>query len=276
MAGAFLVTLRETLEAALVIGVILGSLVKVGRLELARHVWRGVAGALLASIGTGYAFEALVGGFEGRSEQIFEGVLMFSAVAVLTFMVGWLQKSNRALKGSIQTRVDEAVNGNPAAGIASLAFVLVLREGVETILFLRAVLVGSEARGAFLGGLAGVAGAIALSWLVFKSAVKLDLRAFFAVTGGLLLLVSAGLLAHGLHELVEAGVAPALLAHVWDMSRFVAEDGLAGSFLKALFGYNANPSLLEVLGWASYLGFFATRQALNLRRTAGSGVARPA
>ncbi|MEW6698589.1 MAG: FTR1 family protein [Bacillota bacterium] len=262
MGGAVLITFREVLEAALIIGIILGYLAKVGENRLARYVWWGTGLALLASAVTGYLFEVLAGGFEGRSEEIFEGVVMLVAVGILTSMILWMQRQSRTIKGEIQARVDQAIGGNTVASIAIFAFVSVFREGAETMLFLKAALVSGTQQGVFVGGLAGILGAVLIAWLVFKNAIRLDIRKFFVVTGTLLLLVAAGLFAHGIHELQEAAVLPTIIEHVWDINFILDEKGLIGSFLKALFGYDGNPSLLEVLAWISYLAFFGTKYVL--------------
>lgn len=275
MGGALLITLREALEASLIIGIILGYLAKVGQIRLARYVWWGAGLALLASAITAYLFEVLAGGFEGRSEEIFEGIVMLAAVGVLTSMILWMQKQSCTIRGEIQSRVDQAIRSNGVAGIAVLAFVSVFREGVETVLFLKAALVSGTQQGVFVGGLAGILGAIVIAWLLFKTAVGLDLRKFFVATGTLLLLFAAGLFANGIHELQEASVLPVIVEHVWDINYLLNEEGLVGSFLKALVGYNGNPSLLEVVAWAGYLAVFGTRYALAVGRPAGSaGTAR--
>lgn len=270
MGGALLITLREALEASLIIGIILGYLAKVGQIRLARYVWWGAGLALLASAIAAYLFEVLAGGFEGRSEEIFEGIVMLAAVGVLTSMILWMQKQSRTIKGEIQNRVDQAIRSNAVAGIAVLAFVSVFREGVETVLFLKAALVSGAQQGVFVGGLAGILGAVVVAWLLFKTTVRLDLRKFFVATGTFLLLFAAGLFASGIHELQEASVLPVIVGHVWDINYLLNEKGLVGSFLKTLVGYNGNPSLLEALAWAGYLAVFGARYALAVGRPAGS------
>lgn len=266
MGGAFLITLRETLEASLIIGIILGYLAKIGENRLVRYVWWGTGLALFASTVTGYLFEVLAGGFEGRSEEIFEGVVMLVAVVVLTSMILWMQKQSSAIKGELQACVDQAISSNAVAGIVILSFVSVFREGVETVLFLKAALISDTQQGVFVGGIAGILGAVFIAWLFFKKTAGFDLRKFFMATGTLLLLMAAGLFAHGIHELQEAAVLPTIIEHVWDINNILDEKSLVGSFLKALFGYNGNPSLLEVLGWTGYLAVFGTRYALAVGR----------
>ncbi len=265
MLGAFVIALRESLEAALVIGIILGYLSKVGRPRLAGSVWAGAIAAVAASAITGYLFQRFTGGFDGRAEQIFEGLVMSGAAVILTFMVVWLQKQGRAMKTELESRVGGALGSDPALSLAGLAFLTVLREGVEMVLFLKAALVSSSGRGVFVGGLAGIGAAAILAWLLFRTAVRLDLRKFFAVTGALLVLFAAGLVARGLHEFQEAGLVPALIEHLWDSGRWLSEEGTAGALLESLFGYSASPSLLQVLGWLTYLLVFGARYVHGLR-----------
>jgi len=254
--GALLITLREALEASLVIGIILGYVAKVGRPRLAGRVWAGVAAAGLASAAAGYLFERFTGGFEGPAEQVFEGTVMLGAVVVLTSMIIWMQKQSRGIKGELQARLDEAIRTDAAWGVAGLAFLSVLREGVEMVLFLKAALLSETERGVFWGGLTGIAAAVVLAWLLFKTTVRLDLRRFFAITGALLVLFAAGLVARGLHEFQEAGLLPALAERIWDTERWLSEDGVVGSLLGSLLGYSSRPSLLQGLGWAGYMIVF--------------------
>lgn len=269
MGAAAVVMLREGLEAALIVAVLLGYLRKVGQPGHARYVWAGVAAAVAASGALAVAFRLLVGGFEGRAEQLFEGAVMLAAVAVLTSMILWMQSQARYLRARLEQRVRQALSSGQLLGLFGLAFVAVLREGVESVLFLAAVFLVQPTVAGAAGAVLGVAGAAALAYLLFRAALKLDLPRFFFYTGLLLVLVAAGLLASGIHELQEAGVLPVLTQPVWDTGHLLDESGVVGSFLKALLGYNADPSLLELMAWVAYVAVVGLRYA-------GATRARPA
>jgi len=252
MFASALITLREGLEAALIVGVVLAYLGKIGRPDRRGAVWGGVAAALAASIVLAVALQALGAQFEGRAEQIFEGTTMFLAVLVLTYMIFWMRGQGHRLRGRLEGEVGAAVSGGQGWALAGLAFFAVFREGVETALFLSAAGMAAEGARILWGGLLGLAAAVILGWLIFNTTANIPLRRFFDVTSLLLLLFAAGLLAHGVHEFQEAGLLPTWLAPVWDINPILPESSLVGSFMKALFGYNGNPSLLEVTSYLVY------------------------
>lgn len=252
MFASALITLREGLEAALIVGVVLAYLGKIGRPDRRGAVWGGVAAALAASIVLAVALQALGARFEGRAEQIFEGTTMFLAVVVLTYMIFWMRGQGHRLRGTLEGEVGAAVSGGQGWALAGLAFFAVFREGVETALFLSAAGMAAEGARILWGGLLGLAAAVILGWLIFNTTANIPLRRFFDVTSLLLLLFAAGLLAHGVHEFQEAGLLPSWVAPVWDINPVLPESSLVGSFMKALFGYNGDPSLLEVTSYLAY------------------------
>jgi high-affinity iron transporter len=222
---------------------------------------------------TGALLFFTIGELEGRSEQIFEGIAMFSAVAVLTWMIFWMRRQAVSIKQDLEARIQGAIAAGSALGLASVVFFAVLREGWETALFLFAICESSSPGATAIGAVIGLAIAITLGVLLYRGSRALNLRQFFTVTGILLIVFAAGLLAHGIHEFQEAGVLPMTIEHVWDTNGIVGEDSRVGEFLTALFGYNGNPSLLEVLAWASYLALaltFFLRPLLSWRRTASA------
>jgi high-affinity iron transporter len=254
MVAAFLITLREGLEAALIVGIVLSVLRRLDRSERAPAVWWGVLVAILASVAGGIALNALGVAFEGRGEEIFEGVAMLVAAGVLTWMIFWMQRQSRGIKTSLEGEVKLATaTGTSNWALFSLAFVAVVREGIETVLFLTAAAFGSTPEETLLGGALGLVVAGGLGWLIFVTGKELNLKAFFRATGILLLLFAAGLVAHGIHELQEANLFPVVIEHVWNLNSILDENSGLGSFLKALFGYNGNPSLLEVVAYVLYL-----------------------
>lgn len=252
MFASALITLREGLEAALIVGVVLAYLGKIGRPDRRSAVWGGVVAALIASIALAIALQALGAKFEGRAEEIFEGATMFLAVAVLTYMIFWMRHQGHRLRGALEQDVRVAVSGGQGWALAGLAFFAVFREGVETALFLSAAGFATEGTRVLWGGLLGLAVAVVLGWLIFNTTTHIPLRRFFDVTSLLLLLFAAGLMAHGVHEFQEAGLLPTYVAPVWDVNPVLPETSLVGSFMKTLFGYNGNPSLLEAFSYLAY------------------------
>lgn len=252
MLASFLLSLREGIEAALIIGIVLGALRKLHRTDMAPAVWYGALSAVLVSLVMGVVLTAFGLSLEGAAEQIFEGVAMLLAAAVLTWMIFWMNRQARSIKGELESGVDQALSAGGRRALFSLAFLAVVREGIELALFLTAATFATDPRSTILGSLLGIGVAILLGWSLFASTVRLNLRRFFQVTGFLLILFAAGLVAHGVHEFNEAGWIPSVVEHVWDVNPILDEDSTAGLLLKALFGYNGNPSLTEVLAYLAY------------------------
>ncbi len=271
MFASALITLREGLEAALIVGIVLGVLRKMGRTDRSRLVWAGVLAAVGVSIAAGLAFNALGVAFAGRGEAIFEGLAMLLAAGVLTWMIFWMQRQGRKIEADLETDVRRAVTEESAWALFSLAFVAVVREGIETVLFLTAAAFSATAAQTLIGGAAGLIVAVTIGYLIFAAGKELDVRAFFRVTGVLLVLFAAGLVAHGVHELQEAALLPTIVEHVWNVNPILDENSTAGQFLKALLGYNGNPSLIEVL---SYVGYYLAVGAGIYRGTRSSDEGR--
>ena len=206
--GAGVVVLREGFEASLVVGIVLAFLDRTGRRDGFVAVWAGVAAALMVSLAVGIALFAAGKELEGRSEKIFEGVVMLTAAALLTWMIFWMRNRARTLRREIEGRTQAALDAGSALGLALVVFVGVAREGVETALFLFSAVEGSSTAVSFLGAILGGAAAIGLGYLFYRGSHRLNLRWFFTITSSLLLLFAGFLLASGLHELAEAGLLP--------------------------------------------------------------------
>jgi high-affinity iron transporter len=250
---SFLLSLREGLEAALIIGIVLGALNKLRRSDLSYIVWWGTTSATAISLIIALVLYGIGVSLEGTAEQVFEGATMFLAAGVLTWMIFWMHRQARKIKSELEMEVRQAISGSGAGALFLLAFLAVLREGVELALFLTAATFTASSQSIVVGALLGLGLAVVLGWSLFTATVRLDLRRFFLVTGGLLILFAAGLVAHGVHEFNELGWIPALVEHVWDINPILDEKSTLGLILKSLFGYNGNPSLSEVL---AYLGYF--------------------
>ncbi len=254
MLGSLLITLREGLEAALIIGIILAYLARTDNRQAFKPVWIGTALAVLVSLIAGAAIYLLAEEFSGRAEEIFEGLAMFVAAGVLTWMIFWMRKQAINIKAHLHTQIQSILTSGSSLSLVILAFVVVVREGIETVLFLFAATRVAESALLFtVGGFLGLAIAIGIGYSIYKGTSRLNLRAFFNVTSLLLIVFAAGLLAHGIHEFIEAGIIPPLVEHVWDINHILPEKETFGLFLKAILGYNANPSLIEVIAYPLYL-----------------------
>ena len=255
MLAALLLALREGLEAALIVGIIVGTLARLGLAPLRRAVWAGVGTAVGLSLTVGGGLYALGLALEGTAEQVFEGTTMLLAAGVLTWMLFWMQRHAPHLRQHIEAEVHAAGARVRRAwfSLVALAFFAVVREGVELALFLTALVFQGEPGPVVGGALAGLLVAVGLGWALYTSTLRLNLRAFFRVTTVLLLVFAAGLVAHGIHEFVEAGWLPAFVDPVWDTNPWLAETSPPGQFLKALFGYNGDPSLTEAVAYFAYL-----------------------
>jgi len=263
--ASFLITSRETLEAALVVGIVLAYLNKTNRHHYKKTVYYGIVFGIVLSILAAVLFAVFAGGFEGRAEEIFEGSTMLIGSFLLTTMILWMMKQKhiaREIQNKVSMAVEKAdLDKTYAYGLFLLIFIAILREGVETIIFLNAIRYASGIN--FIGGLLGVLVAIGIGYIFFNSTRKVNLKKFFGISSILLILFAAGLVAHGVHELQEAAVIPFVVKQVWNINPAVTtlgaypllhENGLIGSFLKGLFGYNGNPSLIEVSSYVAYLG----------------------
>ncbi len=271
MLASFLLSLREGIEAALIIGIVLGALRQMRRMEIVPAVWYGTFSAVLVSLVGGMVLTVFGLSLEGTAEETFEGITMLLAAGVLTWMIFWMNRQARNIKSELEDGVHKAAFEGGKRGLFALAFLAVVREGIELALFLTAATFASDAQSTILGALLGLGLAILLGWGLFASTIRLDLRRFFQVTGFLLILFAAGLVAHGVHEFNEAGVIPAVIEHVWDVNPILDENATLGSMLKALFGYNGNPSLTEVLSYFAY--FVAIFVGLRLsERSAGAAI----
>jgi high-affinity iron transporter len=253
MLPSFILSLREGLEAALVIGIVLASLRQMRRRDLVSATWAGTGSAALVSLLTAILLTRLGLELKDPGEAIFEGITMLLAAGILTWMIFWMSQRSRNMKSEIESSVLQASQAGKWS-LFGLAFIAVLREGVELALFLTAATFSSSTPQTIVGGLLGLGTAILLGWSFFATTVRLDLRRFFQVTGFLLLLFAAGLVGRAAGELVQVGWIPALIGHVWDLGGIISAESVLGQTLGALFGYSASPSLMQVLVYAAYFG----------------------
>ena len=260
MLPTYLLSLREGLEAALIIGIVLGAVSKIRRKDLAPAVWLGTLSAVGISILTAIILTSFGMSLEERAEQIFEGVTMLIAAGILTWMIFWMGKQARFLKSELEDGVNKAAASTGKRAVFWLAFMAVVREGVELAIFITAAFfAGGEDQvttniiQTLAGTILGLGTAVLLGYTIFATSLRLDLRRFFQVTGILLILFAAGLVAHGVHEFNEVGWIPGVVEHIWDVNMILDENSIAGQLLKTLFGYNGNPSLTEMITYFVYI-----------------------
>ena len=260
MIASFIITFRETLEAALVVGIVLSYLARTRQTKYNAVVYLGVASGIAASIVGALLFTNLAGGFTGQAEEVFEGITMLIGAALLTTMILWMMQQ-RNVAANLMDRVATEVAQAHGVGLFSLVFVAVLREGIETVIFLGAASFVSTNNN-LIGALAGIVVAVLVGFAMFAGSMRVSLKKFFGITSIFLILFAAGLVAHGIHELQEAAIVPTVIEQVWDINPLVNPDGsypllhekgYVGAILKDLFGYNGDPSLIEVGSYVGYL-----------------------
>lgn len=253
MLSSFFIAFREGLEAFLIIGIIISYLFRIGEKKYIKHVIFGAIFAIAVSIVLAYIFELILGGFEGKIEEIFEGSVMLLAVIVLTYMIFWMNRQAKKIKSDIEISVEKAIDKGRIFGLLFLGFIVVFREGAETVLFFRAISYQTDSRDLILGGTIGIVSSIILALIFFVSTVKINLSLFFRITGILIMLIAAGLLSTSIHEFQEAKIFPIVKDNIYDISNILSKDSIAGGILKSLFGYNSSPSLLEAIIYLIYI-----------------------
>lgn len=256
-ASGLLTGLREGVEAALIVAIVLAYLVRTGNGAEAGKVWIGAITAVILSAGLGFAIYSSVGAFEEPYEQIFEGTTMLLAAGVVTWMLFWMRRAAGGIKGELQSSVDRVLVAGGAWGLAILAFTAVIREGVETALFLVGQATSAESgASAVLGGaVVGIVVAAAIGYGFYRGSRRVNLAVFFKWTGIALIFIAAGLLSHGLHEFIEIGLfgSGPLTQPAFDVSGVLSHDDGIGSILRALFGYSAHPEWLTLIVHVAYI-----------------------
>ena len=253
MLATFFLMLREGLEAALIVGIIAAYLVKIGRRDALPKIVTGVVAAVGLSIGLGLVITLTIEKLPLVVQETLEGIAALLAVGVLTWMLFWMRRQGRAIKGELEHGVDLALSQGSTRALVALAFLAVVREGVETVLFMIPILsFNGTGIDIVLGGVAGLAISVAAGWAIFAAGVRINLRRFFTVTGTILIFVAAGLVAFAIAEFGEAGLFVNSGA-AFDLNRVLPDNGPIGSVLRGLFGYRSAPTPLEVIGYVAYL-----------------------
>lgn len=270
MIAGSLITIREGLEAFLIIGILLGYLTKINQPQLKLHVWIGAGAALLVSILLAAVFQTLAIQFEGETAELFEAGIALLAVAVLTWMVLWMQRQSRRIKGELEQKVDAALSHGQTYALAGLAFFTVLREGMETVLFLSAVFITARDENMLPGAVLGLAISAGIAYLIFRSAIQLNMRTFFIVTGSFLIVIAAGLVGHTIMALQEVGWLQLGTTTAWDLGWLIPNEALTGRLLHAFIGYEAAPTLLMVFAYIAYVLSFGGKFFLSARSSVPS------
>jgi high-affinity iron transporter len=263
MLQTFLTGLREGLEASLVIGIIVAYLVKVGRSDRLSAIWAGVALACALSLAVGALLTFTSNSLTFEAQETFGGVMSIVAVALVTSMVFWMKRNSHRLKGELHDKLDSAMQLGWWS-LALMAFITVGREGLETALFLWPTIEASgSGAGPVLGAVLGIAVSVVLGSLVYRRSVHLNLATFFKVTGVALIIIAAGVLAYGIHDLQEAGVLPGLNSLAFDVSTQVPPSSWYGTLLKGTLNFSPATTWLEL---AAYVGYLVPVMWLFLRR----------
>ena len=277
---SLMITFREALEAALIVAIIVSYLGKVGKSKLSRYAYLGSGAAIILSLILGFLVQSMYGGLSEIAAKLFEGIASITAVAVLTYMIFWMTGHSRRIKGELHDKIDVAIGRNELYSIASLAFVAVFREGLETVLFLSTMFI-QDAAGTLVGVIVGGTIVLGLAVLLIRGTYKLDLKRFFGYTSILLVVFAAGLSGYGVHELIEAGEGVGIDIGVLGEKPFdinpplnpdgsyplLHEKGVLGSILKALVGYDGNPEWLRIV---VYLGYWLVVGSYVYRSYRGS------
>ena len=272
MLPGFVIGLREGIEASLIVGILATFLVKAGRRDALRPTWIGVAIAILLCTGLAVALAAVNSHLPQREQERFETIVAGVAVVLVSSMIVWMCRHARSLRGSLEASASAALASGSALALVVMAFIAVLREGVETSVFLVAVF--QHASSALLSGggaLLGIAASIAIGYGIYRGGVHLNLARFFRITSLLLVLVAAGLVSSALHTANEGGWLNSLQGQALDVSAVVAPGSVRASLITGMFGLQPQPTVAEVIGWLAFAVPMAVYVLWPARRAGGGG-----
>lgn len=258
MLPSFLITFREGLEAFLLVGILLAFLRKLDAIHHAKWIYSGVVAGMIVSVAVAFLFQVVLDQFTNERYQgyLMIGILLF-ATTVLTYMALWMQKQARAQTESVKKKLEDYVSGGNLFGMVVLAFVAVLREGMETVLFFSALMYsGAEVtmEDGLIGAVLGIILSVALVWVLMRSTRKVPLQPFFRYTSLLIIIIAAGLLSSAVNMMQSVHLVALWMTPVFDISHVLDDRGVFGTFLRALFGYNSSPTGLQLASWLVYLG----------------------
>ncbi|MCS5715253.1 FTR1 family protein [Herbiconiux sp. CPCC 205716] len=252
MLANYLIGLREGLEAALVVSILIAYVTKIRRRDVLARLWLGIGLAVLVALTLGAVLTFGAYGLSFEAQEAIGGSLSIIATGFVTWMVFWMLRTSQNLKGALQSDVDKALIG-AGWGLVLVAFLAVGREGIETALFIWAAAQATgETTLPLVGALLGILTAVVLGWLISKGLVRINLSAFFAWSGAALIVVAAGVLSYGVHDLQEAGILPGLNSLAFDVSGVIPPDSWLGTFLKGTVNFSPATTWLELAAWLAY------------------------
>jgi high-affinity iron transporter len=278
MIATLVIFLREGVEASMIIAILLAYLNRIGRREHFRDVFIGVGAALILATAGGAVAYATIRSYDGsRVQTIFETVTYLVAATVLTYMTFWMRNHARGLSKELRARAEAALDGRARWGLGLLAFQAVGREGLETVVFTLAIVLSTSPASALTGAVIGLAGSLAIAFVIYRLGHRLNLSRFFTVIGVLLMVFAAGLLADSVQNMQELGWLPVLNTPMWHSASLLSEDSSFGDVLHSFFGYSDAPTPLQLLVYVGYLAivviaYLGLRSGLRTR----SDPARPA
>ena len=253
MLANFLIGLREGLEAALVVGILVAYLVKIDRRDVLPRIWAGVGLAVGVSLALGAILTFGAYGLSFEAQELIGGILSIIATAFVTWMIFWMMRAARGLSRELRAEVDSHLSG-PGWGLVLVAFLSVGREGIETALFIwAAVQATGETTLPLVGAALGIAAALVLGYLIYRGVLSINLTRFFTYTGVFLIIVAGGVLAYGVHDLQEAGFLPGLGNLAFNVSAAIPPDSWYGTLLKGVFNFSPATTWLEAIAWVLYV-----------------------
>ena len=269
MLANFLIGLREGLEAALVVGILVAYLRKIGRDDVLPRIWLGVGLAVALSLAIGAALTFGTYGLSFQAQELIGGILSIVATGFVTWMVFWMLRAARGLRSDVDAHLAGA-----GWGLVLVAFLAVGREGIETALFIWAAVQASGSTALPLAGAAlGIVVAVVLGYLIYRGVLSINLSKFFTYTGVILIVVAAGVLAYGVHDLQEAGVLPGINSLAFDVTAAVPPDSWYGTLLKGTLNFSPATTWLEAIVWVAYVVPVMTIFLLKSRQRPSAPVA---
>ncbi len=275
MAGAFLIFLREGIEASMIVSILLAYLDRLGERDRFADVLWGVAAALILSLGLGVAAYVTVHNYAGSYFQtVFETATFLLAAAIMTYMTFWMRRHARGMSKELRERTRSALSGGERKGLFLLAFQAVGREGVETVVFTLAFAFSTGATAVLSGAAFGLVVALALSVAIYRLGKRINIGLFFKVVGALLMVFAAALLADAVQNLQQLGWVPVLDHPLWNSSAALSDNSMLGDVAHSFLGYTAQPTPLQAVVWVAYLAiavsaFLGLFGRLRTRPTAG-------